>query len=102
MFILDLATFAASVIIAFVVVYKLALSCRIKAFSFLLYTLAAAGIVCFLLFSYSPPSMALFTPPATTFSAFPIADVFEICYTDSNICSGYRFLQDRLLEKGMG
>ena len=100
-FFLDLATFAASVIIAFVSVYKLTLSRRTWAFSFLLYALAAAGIICFLLFSYNPPPMAIFTPPVTTFSGFPIADIFEICYTDSNICSGTIFLQDRLWERGM-
>lgn len=91
-FFLDLATFAASVIIAFVSVYKLTLSCRTRAFSLLLYALAAVVIICFLLFSYNPPSMAIFTPLAATFSGFPIADVFELCYTDSNICSGYMFL----------
>lgn len=66
-FFLDLATFAASVILAFVFIYKLTPSCKTSTFSLLLYALTAAVLVCFLLFSYNPPRMAIFTPPAAAF-----------------------------------
>lgn len=67
-FFLDLATFAASVILGYTAVYKLTLNCRAKAFSWLLYVLVAMGIVCFMVFSYNPPPLAIFTPPAASFS----------------------------------
>lgn len=71
-FFLDLATFAVSVIIGFISVYKLTLSCKTRAFPLLLYILTAAFIVCFLLFSYKPPHMAIFTPPSSAAAFFQI------------------------------
>lgn len=67
-FFLDLTTFAASVILGYTAVYKLTLNCRAKAFSWLLYALVAMGIVCFMIFSYNPPPLAIFTPPSASFS----------------------------------
>ena len=67
-FFLDLATFAVSVILGYTAVYKLTLHCGAKAFSWLLYVLAAMGIVCFMVFSYNPPPLAIFTPPSGSFS----------------------------------
>ena len=67
-FFLDLATFAVSVILGCTAVYKLTLHCGAKAFSWLLYVLAAMGIVCFMVFSYNPPPLAIFTPPSGSFS----------------------------------
>ena len=62
--ILDLAVFAVSVIAAFVSIYRFAQSCRVQAWTPVLFLAVCAGIVCFLLFSYHPPKAAIFAPPS--------------------------------------
>lgn len=60
-FILDLLTFALSVIIAFFVIYKLTLSCKLIKYTFLLCILLFIIIICFFLFTYFPPNIKLFS-----------------------------------------
>ncbi len=59
-FALDVGTFVLSTIIAFYSVYKLTLSCKLKAYTFLLCGLVAVLFICFLVFSYHPPELPIF------------------------------------------
>lgn len=59
-FILDIGTFIASVIIAFWLSYKLTLSGRPKSYTLLLCGLVCILFVCFLIFTYHPPNMKIF------------------------------------------
>lgn len=59
-FALDVGTFVLSTLIAFYSVYKLTLSCKLKAYTLLLCTLAAVLFICFLVFSYHPPELPIF------------------------------------------
>lgn len=63
MFFLDIATFIASILIAFLLSYKLALSCRLKPYSTLLFLLVCILLVCFVIFSYHPPALGIFDDP---------------------------------------
>lgn len=60
---LDIACFAASVILSFLTVYRLSLSCRASAFTFFLNFLVLAVAVCFFMFTYHPPDFGLFIDP---------------------------------------
>lgn len=62
-FMLDLITFALSVVIAFYIVYKLTLSCKAENYILLLIILIFTLTICFLLFTYYPPNIGLFTEP---------------------------------------
>lgn len=62
-FILDLLTFAVSVLAAFYTVYRLALSCRMQRYTILLCGLIIVMTICFLLFTYYPPDIGLFAVP---------------------------------------
>lgn len=59
-FALDVGIFVLSTLIAFYSVYKLTLSCKLKAYTLLLCTLAAVLFICFLVFSYHPPELPIF------------------------------------------
>lgn len=64
-FILDLGTFILSVLTAFLLIYKLTLSCKAKSHTFLLCALVCVLLVCFMVFTYYPPDMGIFTVPNT-------------------------------------
>lgn len=61
---LDIATFAASVILAFIAVYKLTLSCKLSSYTTLLKLLTVLLAAAFLIFTYHPPDIGLFFNPA--------------------------------------
>lgn len=61
--ILDILTFVLSVLMAFQIVYKLTLSCRMEKYTFLLSIIVCIVTVCFLLFTYYPPHIGLFKNP---------------------------------------
>lgn len=61
--ILDLLTFAFSVLTAFFAVYRLTLSCRLVSNVFLLSILVFVLAVCFFIFTYFPPHIGLFKIP---------------------------------------
>lgn len=60
---LDLTTFCLSVILAFYLAYRFALSRKIRRFSSILYILTGILLLCFWLFTYDPPNMGLFAEP---------------------------------------
>ena len=62
-FILNIATFALSVILAFCSIYKLTLSHKIKYCIPASYVLVFAVMVCFMVFTYHPPQIGLFAVP---------------------------------------
>lgn len=62
-FILDLLTFALCVLSAFYAAYRLVLSCAMQKYRNLLCGLIFAIFLCFLLFTYFPPSIGLFANP---------------------------------------
>lgn len=59
-FILDIATFILSIIIAFWLSYKLTSSCRLEPITFLLCCLVCILFICFMLFTYHPPDAKIF------------------------------------------
>lgn len=63
-FLLDIGTFALSIIIAFRISYKLTLSYRLKSHTLLLSCFVFALFICFLLFTYHPPKSQIFEEPA--------------------------------------
>lgn len=65
-FILDLATFALSVIIAFLTAYKFTLSCKLLPFSPFIYGFVCLYLICFILFTLKAPDAALFADPAVS------------------------------------
>lgn len=62
-FILDIGTFIASIIIAFWLSYKLTLSCRLESYTSLLCIIVCLLFVCFLVFTYRPPNITIFQNP---------------------------------------
>ncbi len=60
---LDIATFIFSVLIAFIAVYRLSLSCKMESCTTWLTTTVFVLAVCFFIFTYLPPDIGLFTPP---------------------------------------
>lgn len=66
-FLLDIATFLLSVILAFVAVYKLTLSCKMDSYRLILGVLVSILFFCFLFFTYAPPSIGIFIVPSTPF-----------------------------------
>jgi hypothetical protein len=62
-FILDLLTFILAVIIAFSIVYKLTLSCRMQNRTTLLCAVICVVLICFLIFTFNPPNIGLFAAP---------------------------------------
>ena len=63
--VLDIVTFALSVMIAFIVAYRLALSCRVKSYSAVLYGVVILMFISFMVFSYYPPRIGLFSEPTS-------------------------------------
>lgn len=62
-FVLDIGTFILSVLIAFLLSYRLTLSCRLKPYTFLLCALMCILFTCFVLFTYQPPEHQIFQDP---------------------------------------
>jgi len=59
-FILDIAIFIISILIAFGLSYKLTFSCRLKPYTLLMISLVCILFVCFVVFTYHPPAVRLF------------------------------------------
>lgn len=57
---LDISVFVISVLIAFYTVYRQNLSCKAERYMSVLWFIVAALDICFMLFSYLPPDLALF------------------------------------------
>lgn len=62
-FILDIGTFIASIVIAFWLSYKLTLSCRLESHTSLLCIMVCLLFACFLAFTYRPPNITIFQDP---------------------------------------
>ena len=62
-FILDIGIFVLSTLTAFLLSYRLALSCKADHYSVPLYIAVGILFVCFLLFTYRPPGLAIFAEP---------------------------------------
>lgn len=62
-FILDIATFIMSILIAFRLSYKLSLSCRLKPYTLFMICLVCILFLCFVFFTYHPPAIGLFEDP---------------------------------------
>lgn len=60
---LDMTTFIVSVLLAFLTAYKLSSSNKLASYQTLLKALILILLLCFLVFSYYPPSIGLFTDP---------------------------------------
>ncbi len=69
-FILDIGIFILSIIIAFWLSYKLTLSCRLEPHTLLLCCLVCILLICFILFTYQPPSARIFEDPAISQNLF--------------------------------
>ena len=65
-FILDIGTFILSIIIAFLLSYKLTLSRKLESYTVLLSCLVGVLFICFILFSYHPPATRIFEDPAVS------------------------------------
>lgn len=62
-FILDIAIFIMSILIAFRLSCKLSLSCRLKPYTLLMICLVCILFFCFVFFTYHPPAIMLFEDP---------------------------------------
>lgn len=62
-FIIDIAIFIVSVLIAFRLSYKFALSCEFQQYTAFLIGLVCILLVCFVVFTYHPPAIRLFEDP---------------------------------------
>lgn len=62
-FLLDIGTFVLSTVIAFWLVYRMTLSCRVKPYTLLLCIMVCVLFLCFLRFTYHPPDSILFKAP---------------------------------------
>lgn len=62
----DIGIFILCTIIAFFTAYRLTLSCRLKPFTFILCALVFALLVCFFIFTYNPPDLAIFADPTAS------------------------------------
>ena len=65
-FILDIVIFIFSIIIAFCLACQLAMSCKSAPYSFLSGLLVCFLLICFLIFTYHPPTAALFQAPTVS------------------------------------
>lgn len=59
----DISTFIVSILLTFIAVYKLTLSCRLTSLTSLLKLLVMVVAVCFLVFTYYPPNIGIFVDP---------------------------------------
>lgn len=64
LFLLDMATFILSILTAFYLSYRLALSCRPGPYTPLLLALVCILGLCFAIFTYHPPNLEIFEVPA--------------------------------------
>ena len=62
--ILDIMTFIISVLLSFVVMYKLTLSCPLSSYKIPLTILVLILAICFFLFTYRPLNIGIFTEPS--------------------------------------
>ncbi|MEY8522776.1 DUF6512 family protein [Lachnospiraceae bacterium 38-10] len=70
-FILDIGIFIVSTLTAFLLFYRLTLSCKAKPVTVMLCILVCILFVCFLIFTYHPPDLDLFAnPPAEIYKAY--------------------------------
>lgn len=60
---LDISAFIFAVISAFCTAYKLTLSCRMEKYTVLLYITIGILFICFVVFTFCPPGIALFADP---------------------------------------
>lgn len=58
--VLDLLTFVAAVLIAFTATYRLAKSCKAQKYRFFLFGAVIFLMLCFFVFTYTPPDIGLF------------------------------------------
>lgn len=65
-FILDISIFILSIVIAFLLSYRLTLSCRLESYTLLLCIMVCILFVCFLVFTYHPPNATIFQDPTIT------------------------------------
>lgn len=63
LFFLDIITFIASILLAFLCVYKFSSSAKLSSYKRLLSMLVVLLFICFLLFTYLPPKIGLFANP---------------------------------------
>ena len=61
---LDIATFVISVLLAFLCVYRLTVSCKMFSHTYMLGSLVFVMAICFLLFTYLPPDLGIFIEPS--------------------------------------
>ena len=62
-FVLDIADFLLSTLVAFLLAYRLTLSCRLKGCAPVLWGLVGLLFACFMAFTYHPPDGAIFAVP---------------------------------------
>ena len=60
---LDISTFFASVILSFVAIYKLTISCRVASYTQFFKLLIFITAICFFLFTSRPPDLGIFIAP---------------------------------------
>lgn len=60
---LDISTFFVSVILSFIAIYKLTLSCRVASYAQFFKLLIFITAICFFLFTYRPPGLGIFVAP---------------------------------------
>lgn len=60
---LDISTFFISVILSFIAIYKLTLSCRVASYAQFFKLLIFITAICFFLFTYRPPDLGIFIAP---------------------------------------
>ena len=61
---LDIATFIISVLLAFLCVYRLTVSCKMFSHTYMLGSLVFVMAICFLMFTYLPPDLGMFIEPS--------------------------------------
>ena len=61
---LDIATFIISVLLAFLCVYRLTVSCKMFSHTYMLGSLVFVMAICFLMFTYLPPDLGIFIEPS--------------------------------------
>lgn len=66
--ILDMGVFAVSVVIAFCISYKCTLSCKLQPYTFILCISVCVLLICFFLFTYHAPNIAIFQDPSDSTS----------------------------------
>lgn len=60
---LDISTYFVSVILSFIVIYKLTMSCGVASYTQFLKLLIFITAICFFLFTYRPPDLGIFVAP---------------------------------------